>query len=394
MRDISRNASKLKPEEAFIYLAKALELQKKGREIISFGIGQPDFQPPKHVIELAKKALEEGYSGYGPSAGIPELREAIADFINESYGSDVSPEEVMVTVGAKTAVFMGIISLVNEGDEVLIPDPGYPLYESAVLYAGGRPVFVPLSEDEEYRLSYDSFAEKISSKTKMIVLNYPENPTGSTLTESDVRDIMEEAERRNIVVLSDEIYDRYSYDAPHYSTLKYEGWRNILYYVNGFSKTFSVTGWRIGYLITDKNLVKKLETVATNIYSCPVTFTQKAFADALKEGLEWFKPIFNKFKERRDIIYQELNKLEGVRCVKPRGAFYAFPNVTELQEILGIKNTITLVEKMLYEAGVLALPGTAFPGKLGGGHLRFSFAISTERIKEGIRRIGEWIDRQ
>lgn len=394
MRHISKNASKLKPEEAFIYLAKALELQRKGRDVISFGIGQPDFQPPEHLVELAKKALDEGYSGYSPSAGIPELREAIAEFINQSYGTDVSPEEVMVTVGAKTAVFMGMISLVEEGDEVLIPDPGYPLYESAVMYAGGKPVFVPLREEEGYRLSYESFAEKISDKTKMIVLNYPENPTGSTLSESDVRDIMEEAEKRNIIVLSDEIYDRYSYDNPHYPTLKYEGWRDLLYYVNGFSKTFSVTGWRVGYLITNKDLVKKLETIANNIYSCPVTFTQKALADALKEGLSWFKPIFEEFKERRDVIYSELNKLEGVKCVKPKGAFYAFPNITGLQEMLGIKDTVTLVEKMLYEAGVLALPGTAFPGNLGEGHLRFSFAISAERIREGIRRINEWIERQ
>ena len=392
MKKLSRAVSKLKPEEAFIYLSKALKLKEQGRDVISFGIGQPDFSPPRHLIELAKKALNDGYSGYGPSLGLPELREAIAEFLNESYRTDIKPEEVMVTVGAKTAVFMGIISLVEPGDEVLIPDPGYPLYESAIRYAGGKPVFVPLNEKENFRLSYESFAEKINERTKMIILNYPQNPTGSTLEEKDVRDILEEAERRGIVIMSDEIYDRYSYDAPHFPTISYEGWRNLLYYVNGFSKTFAVTGWRVGYLVTNRELIEKLETVANNIYSCPVTFVQKALADALEEGINWFKPIFEEFKARRDIIYEELNKLKGVRCVKPKGAFYTFPDVKGIQEMAKARDTVELVERMLYETGVLALPGEAFPGNLSKGHLRFSFALPRERIREGIDRIRRWIE--
>ncbi|MCD6564085.1 MAG: aminotransferase class I/II-fold pyridoxal phosphate-dependent enzyme, partial [Thermoproteales archaeon] len=247
MRDISslsKNASKLKPEEAFIYLAKAMELKRKGVDVISFGIGQPDFQPPSHVIEAAKRALDMGYSGYGPSLGLPELREAIKDFVNESYGTDIKKEEVMVTVGAKTAVFMGLIALIDQGDEVLIPDPGYPLYESAVLFAGGKPVFVKLREDEDYRMDPKMIEDAVTSRTRVIILNYPENPAGSTLSKNDVLEIMEIAKRNNIVVFSDEIYDRYVYDGEHFSTLQYDEWRSNLYYVNGFSKTFAMTGWR------------------------------------------------------------------------------------------------------------------------------------------------------
>ena len=388
---LSENASKLKPEEAFIYLAKALELKKKGVDVISFGIGQPDFQAPKHVIEAAKKALDEGYSGYGPSLGLSELREAIKDFVNESYGVDVKLDEIMVTVGAKTAVFMGLIALINPGDEVLIPDPGYPLYESAVLFAGGKPVFICLDENEEYRMKPEMIEEVITPRTRVIVLNYPENPVGSTLSKSDVEEIMEIAARNNIAVFSDEIYDRYVYDGEHYSTLQYEGWRENLYYVNGFSKTFAITGWRLGYVITNKNLIEKLDVIANNIYSCPVTFAQKAMADALREGLEWFKPIWREFKERRDLIYNELSPITGIKTVRPRGSFYIFPNIKELESQLGFSNCIEFSEKLLYDKGVLALPGTAFPGEGGKHHLRFSFAVSKAKIKEGTKRIKEWI---
>jgi len=395
MRDISslsKNASKLKPEEAFIYLAKAMELKRKGVDVISFGIGQPDFQPPSHVIEAAKRALDMGYSGYGPSLGLPELREAIKDFVNESYGIDIKKEEVMVTVGAKTAVFMGLIALIDQGDEVLIPDPGYPLYESAVLFAGGKPVFVKLREDEDYRMDPKMIEDAITSRTRVIILNYPENPAGSTLSKNDVLEIMEIAKRNNIVVFSDEIYDRYVYDGEHFSTLQYDEWRSNLYYVNGFSKTFAMTGWRLGYVITNAKLIEKLDTLANNIYSCPVTFAQKAIADALKEGLDWFKPIWREFKERRDLIHSELNSIDGIKAVKPHGAFYIFPNIKGIEEKMGIDNCIDFVERMLNEIGVLALPGTAFPGENGKDHLRFSFAVSKNDIKRGIERIKEWAD--
>lgn len=390
--EISAAASKLRPEEAFMYLAKAVELKNRGVDVISFGIGQPDFLPPSHVVEAAKKALDEGYSGYGPSAGLPELREAIAVFVNESYGVDVKPEEVMVTVGAKTAVFMGLMALVNPGDEVIIPDPGYPLYESAVLFSGGKPIFVKLSEEEGYRMDPSRIIGKITDRTRVIILNYPENPTGSTIAKEDVDEIMEIAAEKGIAVFSDEIYDRYVYDGEHYSTLQHEGWREVLYYVNGFSKTFAMTGWRLGYVVTNKALIGKLEVIANNIYSCPVTFAQKAAVTALEEGLEWFKPIWAEFKARRDLIHELLNRLPGVRAVRPRGAFYIFPNIEGLMRIIGVKDSVQLTERLLYEGGVLALPGTAFPGEGGRGHLRFSFAVNREDIKEGLERIKCWVD--
>lgn len=203
---------------------------------------------------------------------------------------------------------------------------------------------------------------------------------------------MEIAKRNRIIVFSDEIYDRYVYDGEHFSTLQYDEWREILYYVNGFSKTFAMTGWRLGYVVTNSKLIEKLDTLANNIYSCPVTFAQKAIADALQEGLDWFKPIWKEFRERRDLIYTELNSIDGMNAVKPRGAFYIFPNVKGLEEKIGVENSISLVNKMLYDIGVLALPGTAFPGEGGKYHLRFSFAVSKEDIRKGIQRIREWIN--
>ncbi|RLE59081.1 MAG: pyridoxal phosphate-dependent aminotransferase [Thermoprotei archaeon] len=388
---ISASASKMGAEEAFVYLAKGLELKRKGVDVVSFGIGQPDFQPPQHVIEAAKKAMDEGHNGYGPSTGLPELREAIASFLNDRYGTDIKSEEVIVTVGAKSAVFMAMITLLEPGDEVIMPDPSYPLYESVAKYVGAVPVFLRLGHHNNYSVKYEELEKLVTDKTRMIVLNYPHNPVGSSIDKKDILDILDLAHKKNIVVLSDEIYDFFVYEGEHFSTLEYEGWRDILYYVNGFSKTFGMTGWRLGYVVTNRELVSRLSVVANNIYSCPVTFAQYGAIAALKEGMEWFKDIYESFRRRRDLIYSLLKNIDGVRVTKPRGAFYIFPDFTEVIKRKGLKDEREFADKLLEEKGVVTLPGTAFPKESGKGHLRFSFAVSEKDIERGLERIEEWV---
>lgn len=388
----SKSSGQLGAEEAFVYLARSLELKRRGVDVISFGIGQPDFQPPKHVIEYAKQAMDEGYNGYGPSLGMPELREAISHFINQEYGTDVKPEEVAVTAGAKAAVFIGMLALLEPGDEVIIPDPSYPLYESVARFVGARPVFLRLHHGNNYKIRYEDVEKLVTSKTRMVVINYPENPVGSTMDPKDVEGIVELAYKHNFVVMADEIYDHFIYEGKHFSTLQTPYWRDVVYYVNGFSKTFGMTGWRLGYVVANKDLVSKLSVIANNMYSCPVTFAQIAAAKALHDGLDWFKPILNQYRGRRDMIYQQLLSIKGVRVVKPEGAFYIFPDFSEIIKAKGLKSERELADRLLEEKGVVVLPGTAFPKEAGKGHLRLAFAVKEDDIKRGINRIKEWIE--
>lgn len=383
---------RLGAEEAFVYLARSLELKRKGVDVVSFGIGQPDFQPPSFVIEEACKAMREGFNGYGPSLGMPELREAIAEFVSEEYGIDVKPSEVAVTVGAKAAIFIGMLSLLNPGDEVIIPDPSYPLYESVARFVGAKPVFLKLHRGNNYKIRFEDVERLVTDKTRMIVLNYPENPVGTTMNRADVEGIVELAAKRGIVVVSDEIYDHFVYEGAHFSTLQTSAWRDCVYYVNGFSKTYGMTGWRLGYVITNEKLVERLSVVANNMYSCPPTFAQIAAARALRQGLSWFKPILEKYSRRRDLIYEMLSRIPGVKVRKPEGAFYIFPDFSEVIESLKLRSERELADRLLYEKGVVTLPGTAFPKEGGVGHLRLSFAVSESDIEKGVKRIQEWIN--
>lgn len=388
---LNDSVTRLGAEEAFVYLARSMELKRKGVDVVSFGIGQPDFQPPDFVIEEAYKAMKEGFNGYGPSLGMPELREAIAEFVGEKYKVDVKPSEVAVTVGAKAAIFMGMLSLLNPGDEVIIPDPSYPLYESVAKFVGANPVFLKLHSGNNYKLKADDVERLISERTRMIVLNYPENPVGTTMDKEDVESIVELASRKGIVVVSDEIYDHFVYEGAHHSTLQVDSWRDCVYYVNGFSKTFGMTGWRLGYVIANAKLIERLSLVANNMYSCPPTFTQIAAARALSQGLSWFKPILESYRKRRDMIYEKLLQIPGVRVRKPEGAFYIFPDFSEVIRSAKLKNERELADRLLYEKGVVALPGTAFPKDGGVGHLRFSFAVREVDIEKGIERIRDWV---
>jgi len=389
---LNESVLRLGAEEAFVYLARGLELKRKGVDVISFGIGQPDFQPPDFVIEEAYRAMKEGYNGYGPSLGMPELREAIAEFLSSERRVDVKPSEVAITVGAKAAVFMGMLSLLEPGDEVIVPDPGYPLYESVARFVGARPVYLRLHSGNGYKVRYEDVEKLVSERTRMIVLNYPENPVGTTIDRRDVEAIVELACRRGIVVLSDEIYDHFVYEGSHFSTLQVSEWRNCVYYVNGFSKTFGMTGWRLGYVVTNSALLERLSVVANNMYSCPPTFAQIAAARALRHGLGWFKSILEGYRRRRDLMYEKLSGIPGVKVRRPEGAFYMFPDFSEVIREKGLRSERELADRLLHEKGVVVLPGTAFPRDGGVGHLRFSFAVDESSIERGIARILEWLE--
>ncbi len=378
-------------EAAFVYIAKAREVAKKGIDVISFGVGQPDIPTFDHIIEEAKKALDERFTGYTETPGIPELREAIADYLNERYGANVSPGEVIVTTGAKTAIFLALMAYLNPGDEIIVPEPSYPAYPEVARALGARPVFVPLKwlgEGRGFELDMEAIEAAVTPKTKMIVLNNPHNPSGTMFTPKQVDELMDIARRHRLIILADEIYDNFIYEGDFKSVLTHGDWRNHVLYVNGFSKTFSMTGWRLGYLVTRREIAEKLTRLAVNIYSCAVSFAQKAAVAALRGPWEPVKRMVEEFKRRRDAIVEELSKVPGFEAYTPKGAFYIFPRVKNLLDQIRM-TTEDFVEYLLYKRGVVALPGTVFPDKAGEGYLRFSYAISIEKIREGIKRIRE-----
>lgn len=382
--------SALKPEEAFIYLVKAKELEKAGKKVISFGIGQPDFDTPDHIKKAAFKALKEGFTGYVDAQGIKELREAIAEYTNEFTGSDVKPEEVIVLPGTKPGIYFSIMGFIGPGDEVLVPDPGFPCYESIVRYSGAKPVFLTLKEANQFSLKPEQVEEAITSKTKMLILNNPHNPTGSVIEPRDLEEILEIARENKLIVVADEIYDRYVYEGEFKSAISDPDWRDYMIYVNGFSKTFSMTGWRLGYAIARKDVIERLTLLALNLHSCVTSFVQKAGIAALKGPWDVIEERLREFKKRRDEITKRLKSIPGVKVVPPKGTFYIFPNFKEVIEKTGW-STSEFVVKMMEDTGVVTLPGTAFPLRGGDGYLRLSFARSIEDIIEGTEKMKEYV---
>jgi len=376
-------------ETAFEVLAKAKALEKQGKDVVHLEIGEPDFDTPKNIKEAAIKALNAGYTHYGPSAGIPELRETIAQYISKTRGIKVDPDEVVVTPGAKPIMFFSILALVNPGEEVLYPNPGFPIYESVVNFVGAIPVPIPLKEENDFRLDPEYVKEKITKKTKMIILNSPENPTGGVLTREDLKAIAESiADRDDIFVLSDEIYDRIIYEREHESIASLPGMREKTIILNGFSKTYAMTGWRLGYGVMRKDLAQKVAQLMTNSNSCTCTFTQMAGIEALRGSQAEPEKMVAEFKKRREVTVSGLNNIEGITCKKPRGAFYVFPNITGTG--MDCRN---LGDHLLYKAGVAVLPGTSF-GEYGEGYLRLSFANSIENIKKALDRISEALEKR
>lgn len=384
---LAKAMSRLGTETAFEVLARARALEAQGREIVHLEIGEPDFDTPSNIIEAAGTALYEGYTHYSPSAGIPELREAIAEYTSETRGVEVKPEQVVVTPGAKPIMFFSILALVEEGDEVVYPNPGFPIYESMINFVGAKPVPMALEEEREFRFDVSKLRDKISPRTKLIVLNSPHNPTGGVLTREDLEVIAELAEEHDLVVLSDEIYERILYEGEHISFLSLPGVQARTILLNGFSKTYAMTGWRLGYGVMPEELAAHITRLMTNSNSCTATFTQWAGVEALTGPQDASHRMVEEFQRRRDVIVPGLNSIKGIRCNNPKGAFYVFPNV----EGTGM-NERDFADYLMEEAGVAVLAGTSF-GEYGKGFIRMSYANSVENIKKALRNIEAAVDR-
>jgi aspartate/methionine/tyrosine aminotransferase len=372
--------NQLGTETAFEVLAKARALEAKGRTIVHLEIGEPDFDTPAPIRAAAIRAIEEGFTHYGPSAGLPEVREAIAQYITKDRGLPVAPEQVVVTPGGKPVLTFAVLACVNPGDEVIVPNPGFPIYESAVRFAGGTPVSLALREDRQFRFGAADVEALLTPRTRMLVLNSPHNPTGSVLEPKDLDEIAALVREREIFVLSDEIYSKILYEGTHGTIATRPGMAERTIILDGFSKTYAMTGWRLGYGIMNPTLAKHVARLATNVYSCATSFVQRAAPTALHGPQDEVRAMVAEFRRRREAIVDGLNAIPGIRCAKPSGAFYVFPNITGL----GMKSS-QVETALLEEAGVAALSGTAF-GSNGEGYIRFSYANSIENIREGLKR--------
>ncbi|MGQ9565034.1 MAG: pyridoxal phosphate-dependent aminotransferase [Candidatus Bathyarchaeales archaeon] len=375
-------------ETAFEVLAKAKALEKQGKHIIHLEIGEPDFDTPRNIKEAAVKAMNAGYTHYTPAAGIPEFREAIAEYVSKTRKIDVNPDEVVVTPGAKPIIFFSILAYVDPGEEVLYVNPGFPMYESVANFVGAKTIPIPLLEENDFRADPEYVKSKITKKTKMIIINSPENPTGGVLTKDDLKVIADCITSRNdVLVLSDEIYSRIIYEGTHHSLASFPGMKEKTIILDGFSKTYAMTGWRLGYGVMQKDLAQKVTQLMINSNSCTSAFTQMAGIEALRGPQDEAEKMVAEFKRRREVIVDGLNKIKGFSCKKPHGAFYVFPNIKKTG-----KKGKELSDYLLNTAGVATLSGTAF-GAYGEGHLRLSFANSIENIKTALNRIREAVEK-
>ena len=375
---------KLGTETAFEVLAKAKALEKEGRDIVHLEIGEPDFDTPSNIKEAAVKAMKAGYTHYVPAAGIPELRNAIAEYLSKSRDIKVDPDEIVVTPGAKPIIFFSILACVEPGDEVMYPNPGFPIYESMINFVGAKPVPMPLKEENDFRIDNEDTAKKITKKTKMIILNSPENPTGGVLSKDNLEAIADRIKGRDdVFVLSDEVYSQMPYEGKHLSIASLPNMKDKTILLDGFSKTYAMTGWRLGYAAMRKDLAQKVTQLMINSNSCTCAFTQMAGVEALRGPQTESKKMVEEFRRRREVIVSGLNSIEGITCKKPQGAFYVFPNVKSF----GMESK-KLSDLILQKAGVAVLSGTAF-GAYGEGYLRLSFANSVENIQKAIKRISD-----
>ena len=376
--------ARLGTETAFEVLVKAKALEAQGRDIIHLEIGEPDFDTPSNIIEAGCDALHRSFTHYGPSAGLMELREVIAKYVSETRRVNVTPDEVVVVPGGKPIIFFSVLALAEEGDEIIYPNPGFPIYESMINYVGAKAVPIRLREELDFRLDVDELASLINDRTKLIILNSPQNPTGGMLTKDDIAAIARAIGDRNIMVLSDEIYSRLIFEGEHHSIMSVDGMKERTILLDGFSKTYAMTGWRMGYGVMRADLAAHISRLMTNSNSCTASFTQIAGIEALRGPQDVVDTMRTEFQKRRDVMVAGLNKIKGFSCRLPKGAFYVFPNVTKT----GWPSK-KLADALLDDAGVAALSGTAF-GDFGEGYLRFSVANSIENIEKALDRVGDW----
>jgi aspartate/methionine/tyrosine aminotransferase len=382
---LAKATARLGTETAFEVLAKARALEAQGREVIHLEIGEPDFDTPRHIVDAAVQALRQGQTHYGPSAGLPVARQAFAAAAGKARGIDIDPDCVVITPGAKPVMFFGMMALVDPGDEVIYPNPGFPIYESVIRYLGAEPVPLRIAEEQDFGIDVDELERRITPRTKMLVVNTPANPTGGVLSRRDIERIAELAVKHDFWILSDEIYSRILYDAEHVSFMSLPGLPERTLLLDGHSKTYAMTGWRLGFAVAPKPVAAMISKLMTNCNSCTATFTQFAGIAALQGPQDEVDAMVQEFRRRRDLIVAGLNAIPGVRCKMPRGAFYAFPNVRDLG-----MTSADLADRLLRQAGVATLAGTSF-GAHGEGYLRFSYANSQANLRKALAAVQTFV---
>ena len=378
---LAQKMSRLGTESAFRVLAQAQALEARGIDVIHLEIGEPDYATPANIAEAAARAVKDGYTHYCNSQGIVQLRTAIAREIEKTRGIRVDPDRIVVTTGDKPIMFYAILALLEEGDEAICPDPGFPIFESMINFTGAKPVPLPMREELDFCFDIDEFKSKVTSRTRLIIVNSPHNPTGSVLTKEDIQAIADVARERGIVVLSDEIYERFIYEGQALSITSLPGMLEWTIMLSGFSKTYAMTGWRLGYAVMPKGLVEPIVRMIVNSVSCTAPFIQRAGIEALTGPQDFITGMIDEFKKRRDLIVDGLNEIPGVSCRKPKGAFYSFPNIKKT----GMKAK-ALAEYLLKGANVAMLAGSDF-GKYGEGYLRLCYANSQQNLQKAIDRI-------
>jgi aspartate/methionine/tyrosine aminotransferase len=382
---LAERMSRLGTETAFEVLNRARALERQGKDIIHLEIGEPDFATPENIVNAGVDALHAGWTHYGPSAGLPELRDAIAEEVSRTRGIRVQPEEVVVVPGGKPIIFFSILALINAGDEVIYPNPGFPIYESMVNYVGGNAVPIRLREERDFSLDVDELESLISDRTRLIILNSPQNPTGGVLGKRDIEQIAEAIGDRNIFVLSDEIYSRLIFEGKHHSIMAEPGFKDRTILLDGFSKSYAMTGWRMGYGVMRPDLAVQVSRLMTNSNSCTASFSQVAGVEALRGDQGSVERMCAEFRQRRDMFVAGLKRIKGFACRMPKGAFYVFPNITST----GWQSK-ALADALLEDAGVACLSGTSFGG-FGEGYIRFSIANSMENLGRALERVEKWV---
>jgi aspartate aminotransferase len=377
----AQRMGRLGTETAFEVLARARALERQGRDIVHLEIGEPDFDTPDNIRKAAEKAIWAGYTHYGPSAGLMEAREAICEYFEKDRGIKYTPEEIIITPGGKPLIFLPIIALIDHGDEAIYPNPGYPIYESAINFAGGKAIPLTYSEERDFRFDIAELEAKMSPRTKLLILNSPQNPTGGVLEKSDLQKIAELCVKNDVLVLSDEVYCKIIYEGEHHSIATFPGMKERTILMDAHSKTYAMTGWRLGFAAMPKEIAEKIAKLNTNIYSHATSFVQIAGIEALRGPQDKVAEMVATFVKRRDAIVKGLNEIKGFSCRKPKGAFYVFPNIKKT----GMASK-PLADKLLNDAGVAGLSGTCF-GSNGEGYLRFSYANSLTNIEKALDRI-------
>ena len=382
---LAKATQRLGTETAFEVLAQARKLEAQGRDIIHLEIGEPDFDSPRGVVEAGMQALKDGMTHYGPSAGLPQARQAFAEYAGNMRGIRIDPDDVVVTPGGKPIMFFGMMSLVDPGDEVIYPNPGFPIYESVINYLGAKAVPIRIGEETDFGLDVDELEAAITPKTKLLIVNTPANPTGGVIPRQAIERIAALAQKHDFWILSDEIYGRMLYEGEHFSFLSVPGMPERTILLDGHSKTYAMTGWRLGFAVAPPEVAQMMARFMTNCNSCTASFTQIAGIAAVQGPQDEAEAMVAEFRVRRDLIVDGLNAIAGIECRRPGGAFYVFPNITGL----GLKSA-DLASRLLHEGGVAALSGTAF-GAFGEGYLRFSYANSQENIRKALTAIESFV---